>query len=693
MVPQPCRLVREQSERGRVRLREAEAREGDELVVELVRLRLLHPFLLRSCDEPLPPRLERRLGALAAHRPPQPLGLADGEAGEMDGDVEHLVLEDDDAERLSQRLLEQRVVGRRAVARIVAQQLAPLDVWVHGLPLDRPRPHERDLHRDVVDRLRPRAEDDLHLRAALDLEAADRVRCLDLREHVRVVEPHAREVDPLATVARDQVDALLDCRQHPEAEQVDLEEAGVGAGVLVPLAHLPALHRRRLYRHELDERPRGDDHPARVLRDVARQAGDLGAEGAERAPARRAELRRRVGQRSDLVGDALRVPAVGEPGEPLEVGVREAERLADVPDRAARAVGREGRYERSVLLPVALDDADYELLADVAREVEVDVRHRRELAVEEAAEREVVRDRVDVREARQVADERADRGAAAAAGRQDVPHRAGAAHLERHLARELEHLPVEQEEAGETELVDQRELVLEPPADAALVAVEVAVALRERALADAAQLDDRRLVPVREVRVAVAELLGQVELEALGQPGGLLDGFSFVRKAVTHLLRRQEDGLVVAAPFPLAALERGAAADGDEHVLERSAAAVVCVDVTGRDRADAERGGEVAQVRVAAFVAALVRALQLDVEAVASEGAREPCCRVRSADREPVARAAGEADESLVQLLEQRLVERAAAAARGSSCRACARAPRSAAGRGSRSRVRSRRAA
>ena len=114
---------------------------------------------------------------------------------------------------------------------------------------------------------------------------------------------------------------------------------------------------------------------------------------------------------------------------------------------------------------------------------------------------------------------------------------------------------------------------------------------------------------------------------------------------------------MVAAPLPLAALERGAAADGDEHVLERGAATVVRVDVSRRDRLDAERGGELAQLRVAARVAALVRALQLDVEAVAAEGAREPRRRVRVADGEPVARAAGEADEPLVQLLEQRLVE------------------------------------
>ena len=146
------------------------------------------------------------------------------------------------------------------------------------------------------------------------------------------------------------------------------------------------------------------------------------------------------------------------PREPLELREREAERLADVADRAARAVGREARDERRVLAPVALGDADDELLADVAREVEVDVRHRGELAVQEAPERELVRDGIDVREAGEVADDRADRAAAPAARRQEAPRRVVPAHLARALARELEHLVVEEEEPGEPELVDEREL-------------------------------------------------------------------------------------------------------------------------------------------------------------------------------------------------------------------------------------------
>ena len=85
---------------------------------------------------------------------------------------------------------------------------------------------------------------------------------------------------------------------------------------------------------------------------------------------------------------------------------------------------------------------------------------------------------------------------------------------------------------------------------------------------------------------------------------------------------------------------------------------MVGVRVAGDDRLDAERLGEVAQGRVAARVAALERALELDVEPARAERAGEPGGGVRVAHGEPVAGAAGEADEPLVQLLEQRLVER-----------------------------------
>ncbi len=167
-------------------------------------------------------------------------------------------------------------------------------------------------------------------------------------------------------------------------------------------------------------------------------------------------------QLRDLLGDAVRV-ALGDPRQPFELGERQAERLAEVADRPARVVRRERGDERGVLVPVALCDRDDQLLADVAREVEVDIRSRGKLPVEEAPEREVGLDRIDVREAGQVADDRADRASAPAPGRQRVPRRSTPAHLERDVLRKLEHLPVEQEEAGELELGDEGELLVEPP--------------------------------------------------------------------------------------------------------------------------------------------------------------------------------------------------------------------------------------
>src|SRR6185503_12089551 len=102
-----------------------------------------------------------------------------------------------------------------------------------------------------------------------------------------------------------------------------------------------------------------------------------------------------------------------------------------------------------------------QLLADVAREVEVDVRQRRDLLVQEAPEAELVLDRVDVREAGQVADDRADARAAPTAGWEQGPRGVAIAHLHGHLAGELEQIVVKQEEAGEAQRADHAQLLFQ----------------------------------------------------------------------------------------------------------------------------------------------------------------------------------------------------------------------------------------
>src|SRR5439155_27375394 len=109
---------------------------------------------------------------------------------------------------------EQWVIDRWDERGVLAQALPVLDVRVDGLALDRPGPDERHLHREVVEVLRARAKQALHLRTAFDLEIADGVRALDLVVDRAIVERDSGEVDRLPSKSRDLLHAVLDRGQH-----------------------------------------------------------------------------------------------------------------------------------------------------------------------------------------------------------------------------------------------------------------------------------------------------------------------------------------------------------------------------------------------------------------------------------------------------------------------------------------------
>ena len=113
-----------------------------------------------------------------------------------------------------------------------------------------------------------------------------------------------------------------------------------------------------------------------------------------------------------------------------------------------------------------------------------------------------------------------------------------------------------------------------------------AVAFLERPLAHANQLRDRRLAVLREVRIAVAEVLIQVELEALGELTGAFDRVAVMWEELRELGRRSQEALAVAPPLGLTAVERSAVLDGDEGVLQRRPARIVGMDIAGREGLD-----------------------------------------------------------------------------------------------------------
>src|SRR2546430_9746190 len=111
----------------------------------------------------------------------------------------------------------------------------------------------------------PGASDHLDLRPALDLEQPHRVAAADAVVHRGVLEVDAREIEWRSLPHSDPLDALLHERQHAERQKVDLDEARVVAGILVPLAYHAVFHGGALERYDLHERPAREDRKSTRL--------------------------------------------------------------------------------------------------------------------------------------------------------------------------------------------------------------------------------------------------------------------------------------------------------------------------------------------------------------------------------------------------------------------------------------------
>ena len=122
-------------------------------------------------------RLDHRhrfLRPLEPHRPTQRVRLTGRESRQRHRHLHPLLLK----ERHAQRPVEDRLQIRMQISHRLLTTPAP-HVRVHHIALDRARSDERYLDHQVVEGLRLESRQRVHLRTALDLEDADRVRRLD----------------------------------------------------------------------------------------------------------------------------------------------------------------------------------------------------------------------------------------------------------------------------------------------------------------------------------------------------------------------------------------------------------------------------------------------------------------------------------------------------------------------------------
>jgi len=277
-----------------------------------------------------------------------------------------------------------------------------------------------------------------HLRTRLDLEHPDRIgpaehvvdRLLFLRD--------GRELPLLARRAADEVEAVLQGGQHPESQEVELDQPHPGRVVLVPLDHRAARHAGVLDRHDLAHWAIGQHHAAGVDAEMPRRLQQLG------------------GVLDHLIGDVVIRTALEHRPPPLDLlrprvllPGRVPERFGHVAHGVLRPVLDHVRHLGRSFPPILPVDPLDDLLAPIRVEVDVDVGLFIAERREEPLERQVVPDRVHRGDVEQIADR--------AAGRRPATLTQDAA-----ATRLLHDAVDDQEVAGEVLQLDDAELFLDP---------------------------------------------------------------------------------------------------------------------------------------------------------------------------------------------------------------------------------------
>ena len=289
----------------------------------------------------------------------------------------------------------------RVLDRLAAR--APIEIRMHHLPDDRSRPDDRDLHDEVVEmsRLHPRQR--RHLRARFDLEEADRVGVLQHAVDGGIVRREMGEIDaapaaglqaprlrrgsgracpssgarsPAVRLAIDQRDRVLQHRHHAEAEQIDLDDAHVGAVVLVPLHDDAAGHAGVLERHDrveaaLADRPcRRECWPRWRGRSCMRCQRSANCRSAGARPSTPPSRRWRASVSARSMNSKRFISLASR----SICAASSAERLPHLARRAAAAIGDHvGRHRRAQLAVALVDVLDHLLAPVAARQVEIDV--------------------------------------------------------------------------------------------------------------------------------------------------------------------------------------------------------------------------------------------------------------------------------------------------------------------------------
>ena len=208
--------------------------------------------------------------------------IAGAEASHIDGELVHLVLEQDDPQGPLQCPLLQVVVEGNGLF-----PAASADVVAYAIVSAHAGPHCCDFSGHVRQIHGLDARDGLDLGCRLHLEDADGVCPVEHGVDLRVFEVDAGQVHRLPRALLDLPGRILHLGQRSQSKEVNLHKPSVFDRVLVPLTDVPTLHGAGLDGHHIDEGRGADDHAPRVLCETSRKPVQLVRQIQQVTPARR----------------------------------------------------------------------------------------------------------------------------------------------------------------------------------------------------------------------------------------------------------------------------------------------------------------------------------------------------------------------------------------------------------------------
>ena len=336
---------------------------------------------------------------------------AEGIAGQILGDLLHLLLIGDDAESL----LEDRLQQRMGVFDFFLAKLASAIDWDVR---HRAWAIERDQRYQVLEPVGAHVDQRLAHAAAFHLEHADRFAAAKHRVCLGVVQRDLVEIDR-DPAPRDKINRSLEDRQRLEAQEIELHQPRLLDPFHVELGRRHRRLRIAVERRELDQRPIGDD-------DAGGMGGGVGIEPFEPFGDRQHPGDLLVGLRRFLQPRLIRHRLLEchrmgrilghELGELVDLAERHFEHPADVAQDAARQERAESDDLRDTVGAVALAHIADHFVAPLLAEVDVEIGHRHPFGIEESLEQEAKPQRIEIGDGERPGD---DRTRARAAPRSD----------------------------------------------------------------------------------------------------------------------------------------------------------------------------------------------------------------------------------------------------------------------------------